>query len=143
MTNEIKDGFVKRILSVSKDDNAKFGKMNVNQMICHCADQFRMMFGEIEGLHRQNVDAAKLMEMTRNKQTVPSPDGMGQVEGGGTKPTELESDKNTLLNYLNRFFDADADYKFSFHPFFGDLDKVRWERLVIHHLNHHLEQFGR
>jgi predicted dienelactone hydrolase len=29
-------------------------------MICHCGDLFRMKFGEIEGLKRQNVDAANL-----------------------------------------------------------------------------------
>lgn len=143
MTDEIKAQFVKRISAVDKNDTAKFGRMNVNQMICHCADQFRMMFGEFPGLQRQNVDLKKLMEMTRNNETVPTVDGMDQLAGGGTKPTDLELDKKTLIEYLNKFCECSEDYKFSFHPFFGDMDKIRWERLVIHHLNHHLNQFNR
>ena len=48
MTTEKRNDFIKRISSVQSDDKAKFGKMNVFQMVCRCADQFRMMFGEIK-----------------------------------------------------------------------------------------------
>ena len=143
MTDEIRTQFVKRISAVDKNDTAKFGRMNVNQMICHCADQFRMMFGEFEGLHRQNIDLAKLMEMSKRNETLPAPDGLDQLAGGGTKPVDFENDKKTLINFLERFCGCAEDHKFSFHPFFGDLDKIRWEKLVIHHLNHHLDQFNR
>jgi hypothetical protein len=143
MTIEQKNEFVKRIISVSPDDKAKFGQMNVSQMICHCADQLRMAFGEIEGLKRQNVDLAKLQEMRTKGETLPTVDGLDQVAGDGTKPTEFENDKKILIDYLERYFSTDDNYKFSFHPYFGDCDKVRWDKLVVHHLNHHLGQFER
>ncbi|MFA6979171.1 MAG: DUF1569 domain-containing protein [Ignavibacteriaceae bacterium] len=143
MTIEKKDEFINRILAIDENDKAKFGKMNVSQMICHCADQFRMMFGEIEGLKRQNVDVKKIREMAIKNETIPTVDGLDQAAGGGTKPTGLEKDKETLISYLNKFVATDENYKFSFHPFFGEVGKVQWERLVVHHLNHHLDQFGR
>ncbi len=143
MTIEDKEKFITRILSVSANDKAKFGRMNVFQMICHCADQFRMMFGEIDGLRKQTVDITRLKEMAMKKETVPTVDGLDQVAGEGTKPTELEKDKETLMTYLNRFMVVDDKYKFSFHPYFGEVNRAIWERLIIQHLNHHLNQFGR
>jgi hypothetical protein len=143
MTKENKEEFILRILSVNENDLAAFGKMNVKQMICHCADQFRMMFGEIGELRRQNVDLVKLREMAMRKESVPTVDGLDQAAGEGTKPTTLESDKKTLILFLNRFYETGDKYNFSFHPFVGDIDKTGWDRLVVHHLNHHLTQFGR
>jgi hypothetical protein len=143
MEIEKKEEFIKRIISVSENDKAGFGQMNVFQMICHCADQFRIMFGEIDGLRRQDVDVAKLREMAMRKETVPTVDGLDQVAGKGTKPTSFEKDKEILISYLNRFYEVDEKYKFSFHPYYGDIDKSQWERLIIHHLDHHLNQFGR
>ena len=112
-------------------------------MICHCADQFRMMFGEIEGLKRQQVDLSELQNKLLRKETLPTVDGLDQVAGDGTKPTNLEDDKKLLINYLNRFYTSSEDFEFSFHPYFGDLKKADWERIVLHHLEHHLVQFGR
>lgn len=143
MTKDLKNDFIRRIGTVNPDDKAKFGKMNVSQMICHCADQFRMMFGEVKGLRRQNIDPEELKRKTINREPLPTVDGLDQVAGGGTKPTDFDNDKETLINYLNTFNKTDESHMFSFHPFLGDIDRNYWERLVIHHLNHHLEQFGR
>ena len=71
--------------------------MTVFQMVCHCTDQFRMMFGEIEVLKRQNVDLVKLREMIAKKETVPTVEGLDQIAGGGTKPTSLDNDKEKLI----------------------------------------------
>ena len=143
MTVEMKDEFVKRILEVSAKDQAQFGQMNVSQMVCHCADQFRIMFGEMKGVRRQNVDLVKLKEMALKGETAPTVDGLDQVAGDGTKPAGLEHDKKLLIGYLIRFVQSGEEYNFSFHPFFGDLNKTQWDRLAIHHLDHHLKQFGR
>jgi hypothetical protein len=143
MTIHNRDEFIVRILSVRADDKPYFGKMNVFQMICHCADQFRIMFGEIDGLKRQYVDLEKIKEMAIRKETIPTVDGLDQIAGEGTKPTELDKDKKTLILYLNRFFEADENYKLSFHPYYGEINKAKWEKLADYHLNHHLRQFGR
>ena len=143
MTIEKRNDFINRILSVQPGDKAKFGQMNVSQMICHCADQFRMMFGEYKGLRRQNVNVVELVEKAKRNETVPTPDGLDQVAGGGTKATEFENDKKLLIGYLNRFNECNEEYNFSFHPYLGVVGKAQWERLVINHLDHHLNQFNR
>lgn len=143
MTIEQKEIFDARITSVNKDDKAKFGQMNVNQMICHCTDQIRMAFGEIKGLYRENIDMVQLREKMARGESLPTVDGLNQASGQGTKSTDLESDKLTLIRYIERFNESSSDYSFHFHPFLGDMDKVKWDRLIIYHLNHHLEQFGR
>jgi len=143
MYTEKKEEFIKRILAVSENDKAAFGQMNVCQMICHCADQFRIMFSEIDGLRRQAVDVVKLRELAMRNETVPTVDGLDQVAGDGTKPTFLENDKKILISYLNKFLETDDKYIFSFHPYYGDIKKSQWEKLIIHHLDHHLNQFGK
>ena len=85
----------------------------------------------------------KLRVMTINNETLPTVEGLDQIAGGGTKPTYFENDKKILINYLNRFDETDEQYKFSFHPYLGTIGKDRWEKWVIHHLDHHLKQFGR
>jgi len=124
MTNEIKNEFISRILTVTGEDKAKFGQMNVSQMICHCADQLRMAFGEIRGLRRQEVDIVKLREMAIKNEPLPAVACLDQIAGEGTRPTELEKDKAILIAYLNRFIETDANYKYSFHPYYGEIDKT-------------------
>ena len=135
--------FIERIKNVTLNDEAKFGTMNVRQMICHCSDQFRMMFGEVEGLVREEVDLQELQKKIMKGESVSTVKGLDQAAGEGTAPGNFEKDKETLINYLNRFNETDENYEFSFHPFFGVINRERWERLVTHHLNHHLSQFGR
>jgi len=143
MSPEEKYNFVTRILTVTENDAAQFGQMNVKQMVCHCADQFRMLFGEVEGLEKQDVDVIKLQSLALANKTVPTVKGLDQVKGEGTKPTTLQDDKQLLISYVDKFTATGENYVFSFHPYFGQLSKEKWERLVIHHLDHHLKQFGR
>lgn len=143
MTIEMKNEFVKRINAIEQNDTAKFGKMNVNQMVCHCTDQLRMALGEIKGLYRENVDMAQIREMMAAGKSLPTVDGLDQTAGQGTKPANLDDDKTVLIGYIEKFISCGDDFPFHFHPFLGDMNKEKWDRLVVHHLNHHLGQFGR
>lgn len=143
INKEQKDNLIKRISSIQDTDTAKFGKMNVNQMICHCTDQLRMAMGEIEGLYREKVDMVKIREMRDAGKSLPTVDGLDQVQGQGTRPTTLENDKKILIDYIEKFISCSDDFPFHFHPFMGDMNKEKWDRLVVYHLNHHLDQFGR
>ncbi len=138
-----KGGFINRVLSVQENDEVKFGKLNVKQMICHCEDRFRMLFGEIEGLYKQNVDMQEIRAKVQRGESVQTVDGLDQVAGEGTQPTVFEQDKQILVDYINRFSECNNDFEFSFHPFMGDINGEYWEKVVIHHLDHHLGQFGR
>ncbi len=94
MTIKERDDFINHILSIQPNDQAKFRRMNVSQMICHCTDQFKMMFGKIKGLKRQKVDLIKIKEMAARNETVPTVEGLDQFAGGGTKPAYFNNEKN-------------------------------------------------
>ncbi len=143
LTTEKKEVYINRIIALEKDDKAIFGQMNVSQMICHCSDLFRVMFGEMDGLKEQKVDIAKLRELSMRNETIPTLDGLDQMKGEGTKATTFENDKNILIGYLERFHDVDEKFKFPAHPYWGELNKIKWGKMLIYHLNHHLKQFGR
>ncbi len=143
MTPDQKMEFEIRINSVCEKDKPKFGQMNVNQMICHCADQLRVAFGEMKGIHKEDVDLKKLRILIAKGETVPTVDGLNQVAGQGTKPTNLADDKAVLIKYIEKFIECGDDFPFHFHPFLGEMDKKKWDNLVISHLDHHLKQFNR
>lgn len=111
-------------------------------MVCHCADFFRMAKGTKQAGEYGKVDPEEIKSLARSGKTTPTPKGFGQVEGGGTKPTEFEKDKMVLKDFILEFSRLSEDYKFAVHPYFGELDHRGWTGLAIYHLNHHLGQFG-
>jgi hypothetical protein len=56
---------------------------------------------------------------------------------------EFDKNKNTLIEYLNRYsgIDINAELKAS-HPHLGELTINEWGLLIWKHTNHHLTQFG-
>lgn len=116
--------------------------MNVNQMVCHCADFFRMANGNKKPKEYGAIPPNEILKLYNARKTVPAPKGFGQTEGDGTSPTDLESDKKILKEYILEFSKIDQDYEFAEHPYFGNLDLKRWVELVVYHLNHHLKQFN-
>ena len=63
MTGDDLKGFFERIDRLTPDHKPLFGKMNVNQMVCHCADQVRMALGSKIPLEYGNVDAKEIIAM--------------------------------------------------------------------------------
>ncbi|MCB0510451.1 MAG: DUF1569 domain-containing protein [Bacteroidetes bacterium] len=55
------------------------------------------------------------------------------------KPAEIEERKLYLLAYLEKVQQADQLHA---HPFFGNLSKADWQRLIYKHIDHHLQQFS-
>lgn len=131
-----------RIDNLQIDQKAAWGKMNVNQMICHCADGIRMALGTKNPTVYGNISREEVLALTKAGKTVPTPQGYGQVEGEGTPPTNFESDKQLLKGLINEFSKLDEAFAFPPHAYFGTLTRERWNGLVIYHLDHHLKQFG-
>lgn len=142
MTKEKIESFFSRIDRLTPDQKALFGQMNVNQMICHCSDLFRIAFGEKRAEEYGKVNPNELIAMVRSGKTPPAPKGFDQVKGEGTKPINFEQDKLTLKKYITSFSELPGDFIFAEHPYLGNINRERWESLVNYHLNHHLEQFG-
>ena len=143
MLEEQFQDFLGRIDSLTPEHRPVFGKMNVHQMICHCTDQLRLAFGTLKPDEDYiKIDPKKVKALALSKKTVPTPKGLGQAEGGGTRPTTFDNDKALLKSYLEEFVNLLEDFDFAPHPYFGAFDKRRWTNLTVYHLNHHLSQFN-
>lgn len=136
---EIK-GFYARIDELDVSSKPLFGQMNANQMVCHCADFFRLALGYKKAEEYGVVDPKEIIALSRSEKTAPTPKGFGQIEGNGTVPTDFGNDKMILKEFILEFSKFNGD--FEEHPYFGIMDRERWRELAIYHLNHHLKQFG-
>ena len=136
-----------RITSLNDKSIRLWGKMSVNEMICHCSDQVKMAVGEIPTKYVGNfflktfVKHIILLGMPAPKgkvETVP------ELKQGvkGTIPITIEQDKETLLSFIQTFKDKIDKSTNVIHPAFGKLTTEQWARLCYIHLDHHLKQFG-
>ena len=136
-TEEQIQAFFARIEKLDSSFKPKFGKMNVNQMVCHCTDFFRMAMGAKKAEEYGVIEPKEIIALARNRKTAPAPKGFGQIEGEGTLPTHLENDKKLLKAHIIQFSQLDEDFEFTEHPYFGIIGRERWVELAYYHLNHH------
>ncbi|WP_273566352.1 DUF1569 domain-containing protein [Maribacter halichondriae] len=142
--NEVQlEGFLRRIVQLTPEHQPKFGKMNVHQMVCHCTDQLRLSLGMIKADDNYTlIDPSVVKNLALAKKPVPTPKGLGQVEGDGTSPTTFENDKALLKSHLLEFLNLPEDFDYAPHPYFGKSDRKSWMAITIYHLDHHLSQFN-
>ena len=143
----VKSEVIKRIEKINPTASAKWGKMNVNQMLCHCADQLRLANGT-----KQSVFAGNLMLTTVFKwltlTVLKAPKGKIETAkelkqgAGGTNPTTFENDKKALIDLVKNFDESFKTNKTVVHPAFGKMNHWHYGRLAYLHLDHHLNQFG-
>jgi hypothetical protein len=122
-----------------------WGQMNVNEMVCHIADQLRLALGIKVADPVGNFRKEKILKWLI-LWGMPTPKGKVQTVkelkqgAGGTKPTSFDCDVKLLINLIEDF---DVSFKTNSrkHPAFGSLTKNQWGRLAYIHLDHHLKQF--
>jgi hypothetical protein len=144
---EAKKAIVARIAQLKPDSPALWGKMNVAQVLCHLADQFRGALGELKWEGNASFFGRTLLK-TLVLSGMPAPKGkvqtMPEIDQliAGTKPTNFEKDRQTLYALIDTVISKNEDYPWAAHPAFGKMTKQQWCRLAWSHLNHHLKQFG-
>ena len=127
---------------------ARWGRMNVEQMICHVSDPLRIAFGELEA-----ADVSNFMTRTLLRWLVlagmPPPKGkvdtfaeIDQVKGAGTPPTSLDQDRETLKSLVERFVAEAPNDQLTPSPGFGRMSGRQYARLFYVHMDYHLKQFG-
>lgn len=148
LEKENREEIINRINQLTSENQAAWGKMNVNQMVCHVTDQLRISLGEKETgsgkapfLGRTLIKFLVLNVISIPK-NVPTSPKVDQVDGDGTPPTDFEADRKTLLAYIEKFVSQPEDFAWTPHFKFGALNKKEWAILAHKHLHHHLKQFG-
>ena len=137
-----------RINNLKETDAALWGKMSVNKMLCHLADQIRVATNQIKVKDFSNffsrTIASKIVLLG-----IPAPKGKIKTfpeidleKGNGTKPTSFENDKTLLKKIVSDFLEKDSSFNYQPHGAFGPFTKEQWGRIIYIHFDHHLKQFG-
>ena len=133
-----------RIEKLSDANERLWGNMNLEQMLIHCTTQLKLALGEISA----EQQGPSFMRSKLGKwilfSTIPWPKNVGTPNEMNTELssftfTDIEDKKIILLNYLEKVKEGTQLKK---HPFFGELNRKEWGRLMYKHLDHHLKQFS-
>lgn len=135
-----------RVDKLTPNRRAAWGKMTVNMMLCHTADYFRMMYGDIPTKRRhtylyQNFMKWWILRLQSLPRLMPTVFEIDPKNGGNTPATTFENDRFLLKKFLLGFAIA-REHDLVSHPRFGKLTKEEFGRLSYLHLDHHLRQFG-
>lgn len=141
-----REAVYKRLETLTEDAPAHWGRMNVNQMVCHLADQLRVAFSDIKTVDRSNwftrvpMKHMALLGAPAPKGKVKTAPEIDQAETKGTPPTDLASDIEKLKEIILQLDQTKTG--FQPHPLFGQMNQRQWGRMVYIHMDHHLKQFG-
>jgi hypothetical protein len=136
-----RDELIARIHLLNENSTARWGKMNVYQMLKHCTLWEEMLLGKKQ--YRQSFlgrlfgkialkNMLKDEPIKPNLPTVPSfkITGNGDVAAAKTEWIKLMEEHGRQKN--NGFV----------HPFFGKLTAEQAGRIAYKHIDHHLRQFN-
>ena len=136
-----------RVRALHSNSARRWGRMTVNQMVCHLDDTYRMAAGE-----RSAEGASSLWMRTGIKfialhVPLPWPKGIATLaevdaERDGTVPTDLSADLARLDQSLQTFVSVAQTGQCGRHPLFGRLSRAEWLRWGYLHADHHLRQFS-
>jgi len=140
------ENLASRIQALTPDTKAKWGKMNVSQMLAHCNVAFDLTYKS------ENYPKAgwfkKFMLKTLVKPAVVGP--KPYTKNGRTAPEfiikgdrDFETEKAKILDYLKQTHEHGAEsFEQRDYINFGKMSSSEWNTLFSKHLEHHLVQFG-
>ena len=144
-TTEISNQTIERINQLSAITNAKWGKMNVGQMLAHCNVTYEMVYTDKYAKPNAFVKFI-LKNLVKNKVVSDKPfskNGKTAPQFVITDAREFDTEKKRLVDYINqtqklgeKHFNGLESYSF------GELTAQEWNNMFYKHLNHHLSQFG-
>jgi hypothetical protein len=144
-TRTVSDEIINRINHLNPDTPAKWGQMNVAQMLAHCNVTYEMVY---EDKHpRPNAFIKFILKLLiKNKVVNETP----YSKNGKTAPQFLIKDtknfdleKSRLIAHIEKTQQLGEGYfeQKESHSF-GRLTATEWNNMFYKHLNHHLSQFG-
>jgi hypothetical protein len=132
-----------RVGRLTPEHAAKWGRMNVAQMVVHLSDSLRMASGELP-VEPKDMRALRFPPLKNMILFVlPFPKGAPTapellLREPGAWPVEVADLHDQLDRFVSRGPSATTDS----HPAFGRMSARQWGVLVYRHMDHHLKQFG-
>jgi hypothetical protein len=131
-----------RILGLSPDAQARWGRMNARQMLVHLCDAFRMASGDLV-IPSKNVPLRFAPLKQLFIYVLPMPRGAPTARELVTRqPGDWEADLQELQQRLDEFVRRGPSATAAAHPAFGRMSGRAWGVLAYKHTDHHLKQFG-
>ena len=144
-SKEISENIIQRINSLTHETSAKWGKMNVAQMLAHCNVTYEMVY---ENKHPKPNFFMRFILKSFVKKIVTN--DSPYKHNNQTAPAfiikgdrDFEVERSRLLGFINKtqqLGQPHFDNKLS-HSF-GTLNQVEWNNMFYKHLDHPLKQFG-
>lgn len=139
-----KNEILSRIEKLTPESPAIWGKMNVSQMLAHCAAGAQMPTGDIivksspvqiigQFFKKSIIHSDK--PLRKNSPTAPE---LTMVD-----KKEFEKEKAAFIAAVNKLYaGGENGIKLEKHAFFGKMTPKEWGILNYKHADHHLRQFG-
>lgn len=139
-----RDGLTDRIGSLHEGSAARWGKMNVNQMVRHCIMWDEVTLGKRETrrtlLSRMFGNVILKLFVKDDSPLLRYLPAVDELEVGGPVNSDLESEKDRWISLINEYpLSSDHAYEV---PFFGGVTREQAGHLAYKHADHHLRQFS-
>ncbi len=144
-TKPVREDLIKRIALLNDSSNARWGKMNVLQMVKHNNYWNDWILGEDNHTYKQDFigkifGRMGLKKMIKNEKpfdkNIPTSSQFKVKEING----DLEMEKLKWISLMKAYENYNnPDF---IHDFFGTMTKEQIGILVFKHSDHHLRQFG-
>jgi Protein of unknown function (DUF1569) len=137
----IREELIRRIDSLTENSAAQWGKMNVAQMLKHCAQWDEMSFGKrtykqsIMGKLFGKIALKNMLKDQPVKKNLPTVPGFKITE-----EADFAAEKRKWIASIQAYEHFSNDG--FIHPFFGVMTRENTGYLVYKHADHHLRQFG-
>ncbi len=133
---------IERINNLDENSQALWGKMNVSQMLVHCAYAFE------DVSPKASIISQLLIKLFRRSTVIgskPYRKNMATAKAFSTlnKNPDFDIEKERLIRGISRIHHLGVDhFDNRRHTIFGRLSADEWNTFFSKHLDHHLRQFG-
>ncbi|WP_040248473.1 DUF1569 domain-containing protein [Psychroserpens mesophilus] len=143
-TSDAYNEIMSRIEKLDGNAKAKWGKMNVSQMLAHCNFPLQVALQDLK-LEKPNAFKRWLFSFFKSslyddkpwKQSLPT-----SKEFIVHDCKEFTTEKSRLKKIIERFHNEKTRLEWPPHPMFGAFTQEQWGKMQYKHLDHHLKQFG-
>lgn len=132
-----------RLDKLTPDAQARWGRMNAQQMLAHCVDAFRMAAGELAVEPKRMLPLRYFPLKHLMIYVVPFPKNAPTAPALVARPPDsIDAERERVKSLLVTLGAIPDDAPRAAHPLFGAMNTALWGALGYKHLDHHLRQFG-
>jgi Protein of unknown function (DUF1569) len=140
-----KEDLIRRLKTLTGEEKAVWGRMNVNQMVSHLVQAGELPFSaslpDRSSFFSRTFIKPLILYVLPMPKEVKTPPDMNQQENG-RKPLEFNADRDIVIETINKIAELPLDHDCKHHPFFGKMNAKEWATIAYKHTDHHLKQFG-